>query len=41
MSRTGAQNENLSTLEHITMSTYGMAGSAVAGEIINTRKRVK
>ena len=26
ISRTGAQNENLSTLEHITMSTYGMAG---------------
>ena len=30
ISRTGAQNENLSTLEHITMSTYGMASSASA-----------
>jgi hypothetical protein len=40
-STTGAQNENLSTLEHITVSTDGMVSSAAAGEAIKWFKRVK
>ena len=33
-STTGAQNAKLSTLEHITVSTDGIASSAAAGEAI-------
>jgi hypothetical protein len=39
--RTGAQNAKLSTLEHNTVSTDGMASSAAAGEALKWFKRVK
>ena len=37
-SRTGAQNAKLSTLEHIILSTDGMANSAATGEAIKQLK---
>ena len=38
-STTGGQNAKLSTLEHITVSTDGIASSAAAGEAIKWFKR--
>ena len=40
-STTGVQNAKLSILEHITVSTDGIASSAAAGEAIKWFKRVK